>query len=88
MGFFLIFLVVSNLLWPFSTHLLFLYNPLLMKVFGNGILLPKLFRPTVKKKCSSDREKLLKFEAEGRESAKFLQILSLHPCISKVFLDH
>ena len=25
----------------------------------NGILLPKLFRPTVRKKCSSDREKLL-----------------------------
>ena len=33
--------------------------------FRNGILLPKLFRPTVRKKCSSDREKLLKFEAEG-----------------------
>ena len=32
---------------------------------GNGILLPKLFLPTVKKDCSSDREKLLKFEAEG-----------------------
>ena len=25
------------------------------------------------KKCSSDREKLLKFEAEGREFAKFKQ---------------
>ena len=24
----------------------------------NGILLPKLFRPTVRKNCSSDREKL------------------------------
>ena len=32
-----------------------------------GILLPKLFWPTVRKKCSSDREKLLKFEAEGWE---------------------
>ena len=31
----------------------------------NGILLPKLFSPTVRKNCSSDREKLLKFEAEG-----------------------
>ena len=30
-----------------------------------GILLPKLFWPTVRKKCSSDREKRLKFEAEG-----------------------
>ena len=34
----------------------------------NGILLPKLF---CEKNCSSDREKLLKFEAEGREFAKF-----------------
>ena len=30
----------------------------------NGILLPKLFWPTVRKNCSRDREKLLKFEAE------------------------
>ena len=37
----------------------------------NGILLPKLFWPTVRKNCSSDREKLLKFEAEGREFPKF-----------------
>ena len=41
----------------------------------NGILLPKLFWPTVWKNCSSDREKLLKFEAEGREFAKFLKSL-------------
>ena len=40
--------------------------------FLNGILLPKLFWPTVRKNCSSDREKLLKFEAEDREFAKFL----------------
>ena len=38
----------------------------------NGILLPKLFWPTVRKNCSSDREKLLKFEAEGQEFSKFL----------------
>ena len=38
-----------------------------------GILLPKLFRPTVRKNCSSDREKLLKFTAEGQEFAKFLR---------------
>ena len=37
----------------------------------NGILLPKLFRPTVRKNCSSD----LKFEAEGREFAKILRSL-------------
>ena len=40
-----------------------------------GILLPKLFCPTVRKNCSSDREKLLEFEAEGREFAKFLRSL-------------
>ena len=39
----------------------------------NGILLPKLFWPTVRKKYSSDREKLLKFEAEGWEFAKILR---------------
>ena len=40
-----------------------------------GILLPKLFWPTVRKNCSSDREKLLKFEAEDREFANFLRSL-------------
>ena len=40
-----------------------------------GILLPKLFWPTVRKKCSRDREKLLKFKAEGREFARFLRSL-------------
>ena len=44
-------------------------------MFEIGILLPKLFWPTVTKNCSSDREKLLKFEAEGREFAKFLRSL-------------
>ena len=42
---------------------------------GNGILLPKLFWHTVKKNCSSDREKLLKFEAECQEFSKFLKSL-------------
>jgi hypothetical protein len=41
----------------------------------NGILLPKLFWPAARKKCSSDREKLLKFEAEGKEFAKNLRSL-------------
>ena len=41
----------------------------------NGILLPKLFWPTVRKKNSSDQEKLLKFEAEGWEFAKFLRTI-------------
>ena len=44
-------------------------------VLRSGILLPKLFWPTVRKNCSSDRETLLKFEAEGREFAKFLRSL-------------
>ena len=35
----------------------------------------KLFWPTVRKTCSSDREKLLKFEAEGREFEKKLRSL-------------
>ena len=46
-----------------------------MEQVENGILLPKLFWPTVRKNCSSDREKLLKFEAEGREFAKFSRSL-------------
>ena len=41
----------------------------------NDIFLPKLFGPTVRKNCSSDQEKLLKFEAEGREFAKILRSL-------------
>ena len=41
----------------------------------NGILWPKLFWPTVKKECSSDWEKLLKFEAEGREFAKIFKLV-------------
>ena len=40
-----------------------------------GIFLPKLFWPTVRKNCSSDREKVLEFGDEGREFAKFLILL-------------
>ena len=36
----------------------------------------KIVLPTVRKKCSSDREKLLKFEAEGQEFAKILRSLN------------
>ena len=39
------------------------------------ILLPKLFWPTVRKKNSCDREKLLKIEAEGLEFENFLRWL-------------
>ena len=41
----------------------------------NGILLPKLFWPTVRNNCSSDREFFLKFKAEGREFSKILRSL-------------
>ena len=41
----------------------------------NGILFPKLFWPTVRRNCSSDRENILKFEAEGQECAKSLRSL-------------
>ena len=34
-----------------------------------------MFLPSVRKKCASDREKLLKFKAEGREFAKILKTL-------------
>ena len=47
-----------------------LANPGWLKI-EFGILLPKLFWPTVRKKCSSDWEKLLKFKAENKEFAKF-----------------
>jgi len=40
-----------------------------------GILLPKLFWPTLRKNCSRDQEKLLKFVAEGREYANILRSL-------------
>ena len=40
-----------------------------------GILLPKLFWPIVRKNCSSGRETLLKFEAEGREFSQNLRSL-------------
>ena len=42
----------------------------------NGFLRPKLFLRTVRKHCFSDREKLLNFEAEGREFAHIFANLS------------
>ena len=41
------------------------------KYHRNGILFQKLWE----KNCSSDREKLLKFKAEGREFANILRSL-------------
>ena len=48
-------------------------NKLEIRKIGN--LLPKLFWPYVRKKCSSDRKKTLKFEAEGQEFANFSRLL-------------
>ena len=48
-------------------------SPVLKLLYG--ILLPKLFWPTARKNCSSDWEKVLKFEAEDHEFAKFLRSL-------------
>ena len=42
---------------------------------NNGILFPKLFWPTLRKRCFSVREGLLKFKAEGQEFAKSLRSL-------------
>ena len=60
----------SQLFWSIRTRSFIV--PFSWKHAGSssGILLPKLFLPTVRKNCSSDREKLLKFEAEGQEFAK------------------
>ena len=49
------------------------------QILKNGILLPKLFWPTVRKNCSSDREKLMKFETEG--------LLRYHYVLKKRSLD-
>ena len=76
----------TNLTNPNITHLFFFLIChgifLLITIFTkkcirqrNGILLPKLFWPTVRKKCSSVWEKLVKFEAEDREFAQFLRSL-------------
>ena len=69
--------ILQNLLRRFDRYYIGqIYNGdfanILYSLLGNGtILLPKLFWPTVRKNCASDREKLLKIEAEGREFAKF-----------------
>jgi hypothetical protein len=47
----------------------------IVKSNHNGILLPKFFWPTMRKNCSTDQEKLLKFEAEGWEFEKILRSL-------------
>ena len=54
---------------------------------NTGILLPKLFWPTVRKNCSSDQEKLLKFKNEGRESENFLSERSEQFLVTECFFN-
>ena len=46
-----------------------------MSAESTGILLPKLFGPTMRKNCSSDWENFLKLEDESWDFAKFLRWL-------------
>ena len=55
----------------FSWVPLYYSNKVLLECFRNGILLSKIFWPTVRKNCSSVREKLLKFEAGKIFEIKF-----------------
>ena len=61
--------------FPRKKHQTFsgLYLNVFFERIMNGILLPKLFWPTVRENCSSDWEKLLKFKAGGWEFAKILR---------------
>ena len=63
-------MVVALWLTMYESHSTNIFLPKTIRQMGkkecrNGILLPKLFWPAVIINCSSDREKLLKFEAEG-----------------------
>ena len=69
------FQFMKTVYFLFKPHLIGLFRGLVLSGLLNGFLLPKLFWPTVRKNCSNDREKLLKFEAEGREFAKILRSL-------------
>ena len=42
-----------------------------LNIQKNGILLPKLFWPTVRKKCSSDQEKFLNSRLKAENSQNF-----------------
>ena len=61
--------------WIYLIFPIFFLTFFPLALYKNDILLPKLFVRTVRKKCSSDQEKISKFEAEGREFAKCLRSL-------------
>ena len=46
----------------------------------------KIVLTDCEKKCSSDREKLLKLEAEGQEFAKFLRFRNMQEKLENVFI--
>ena len=50
----------------------------------NGILLPKLFWPTVRKNCSSDQEKLLDSRLKAKNLQKKIWAFYLEPFIQTV----
>ena len=66
--------ITINCLLELVRKTMIMYTKYFSKV-GNGILLQKLFWPSVRKNWPSDREKLLKFEAEGLEFANILRLL-------------
>ena len=53
------------------------YEQNLMLSMSNGILLSKLFWPTVRKNCPSDRDIFLRYETEDRKFARFLKSIEL-----------
>ena len=59
------FLHFESIVSDFKSLIDAIYFKGLRTKLGIGILFLKLFLPTAKKKCSYDRENLLKFEAEG-----------------------
>ena len=65
-------MVLSTVLQPTAKGKDMLVRFRRKKLNRNGILLPKLFWPTARKKCSSDEKN---FEAEGWEFANFLRSL-------------
>ena len=50
-------------------------NAKILRTLKNWYFVTKIVLTYCEKNCSSDREKLLKFKAEGREFAKFLRSL-------------
>ena len=85
-------MVVALWLTMYESHSTNIFLPKTIRQMGkkecrNGILLPKLFWPTVRKKCSSDKEKLLKFEVGGREFANFLRSLEKFILMPNIYIN-